>query len=221
MTLIPLYSEGGLAIHADPTFQLRDTVLVSFAGVKSGSGLGTKSEFRSLLSEIGVLDRSLFVSEVRASWYQSLSPRAVSALESLLPREVGLIGNSMGGSGALLLAHLLTGRKIRVLAFNPQFSVFRSWCPWEKRFRKQTRRVWRRPHPTVLHPLPSSCRTDKADHECKVLVGEGNALDVLHGEEILKRAQCCEVVLCPGDHGLVRDLRDSGKLETLIREFVF
>lgn len=82
---------------------------------------------------------TLFLADRSLEWYNNSETETVFATVDRIARdfdEVALIGDSMGGSGAILLSNYVRHAK-RVLTFAPQFSVSRPFIDFDTRYLKR------------------------------------------------------------------------------------
>ena len=141
-----------LAVHALPGTGSR--LVVSLAGV-GAAGTGRRApppEFLGTASGNGE-NHVLFVSDAARSWMNGpgVAENTVALIENYRVEhgidEVVLLGNSMGGFAALVLADLTPVDT--VIAFAPQFSMHSDLVPEETRWQRQAERISDWPHPTV------------------------------------------------------------------------
>lgn len=103
-----------------------DPDLVIFAGAAQSFGGLTMLDFASTLSETRARNcRKFFITDKTNSWFTEVGDQIVEAVNSASPGPKVLVGNSMGGYGALALAPRLAN-VIGVLSFVPQPSPRRS-----------------------------------------------------------------------------------------------
>ena len=98
--------------------------IVSFTGIGMRMQSQPVEEFLKTLNTLWPDASKYFVIDKERSWYEHSFTQVVCRLVPLLARydEVVLIGNSMGGFGALLFSGLLPNVR-KAIAFVPQFSV--------------------------------------------------------------------------------------------------
>jgi pimeloyl-ACP methyl ester carboxylesterase len=203
------------------------TVLIAFAGMADKLAV-PPFEFHPLTSGMPV--KRLFVRDIHRAWYHRGVPEfgehiedVAASLRALLDEEgvehVVVTGNSAGGYAALVFGALLEADT--VLAFAPQTSLDRSWLTrigdhrWDL-YLDELERVGRvddryvdldvalaRDHngaTTFEVHYPTS---DSADEHHSL------RLDGVPGLELHPHSQ--------GEHNLIKDLRDSGELQRIIR----
>lgn len=97
-----------------------DPDLVIFAGAAQSFGGLTMLDFASTLSETEARNcRKFFVTDKKSSWFTEVANTIADAINAVSPGPKVLIGNSMGGYGALALAPLLNN-VVGILSFVPQ-----------------------------------------------------------------------------------------------------
>lgn len=186
-------------------------LVVSIAGVGLRRDEIPTPEFYKIAHMDGQ-NHVLFVSDASRSWMngRGVAEQTVAAVKALAERigvtEICAMGNSMGGTAAMILATLT--RIDRVLAVSPQFSVKRGVVPGERRWRDFTRNIdtWRFPHVpdlrgtqtmvTVLH----GSRDDELRHALRFPADAGYAHFLFPGK----------------DHSLARDLHNRGLLARIV-----
>lgn len=130
-----------------------DTALVSFSGIAQGLGTLPKEEFGKTLS--GTRHWQFFVVDKRCTWYTETGADVVRHLSPMLGRfrKVVMLGNSMGGYGALLFASRLPNCAAAI-AFVPQYSMDPHIVPKEKRWRMYRERIVNWPRQHLLQGMP-------------------------------------------------------------------
>lgn len=187
------------------------TLVVSFSGIGSRPSEPPPPEFVGSATQNGQ-HHGLFVSDIARSWlnHDGLEDNIVAAIQRVMQQEgcddLHLLGNSMGGCMALLLADRLPARS--VLALSPQYSVDPDVMADEPRWMRFRKRI-KRFHHSEINPKGRT----------------GQRIYILHGghEAELRHAQCfarspdIQHFIVPGaDHNLARDLKDAGLLHKLI-----
>ncbi|MGR3466548.1 MAG: hypothetical protein ACU0CI_01605 [Shimia sp.] len=151
----------GLAIHRlldapdlaiDRFIGRTDCLVIACAGIGKDPTLPPPLEFFGSATEQG-RHHLIFVADRRRSWLNApgMEARVLSVLSEqiaqIAPRRLALIGNSMGGTIALLLARNLPVDA--VLAMVPQWTVNPALLPEETRWRRWRKRIDHWPNPTV------------------------------------------------------------------------
>ena len=140
-TLHLLYEDKHLLISALEKRGRR--AIVSFTGIGLRMQSQPVEEFLKTLNTIDPAASKYFVIDKERSWYEHSFTQIVCRFHSVLAHyeDVVLIGNSMGGFGAMLFSGLLPNVRVAI-AFTPQFSVApRVTKGNEKRFDKFLGRI--------------------------------------------------------------------------------
>lgn len=212
--------QGRLApidLRADPPLALSflpgsgDTLVVSLAGVGTQRSVQPPAEFFRMSSQSG-RNHVLFVSDASRSWLNGpgLADRIVAAIEAAVVdhgiRRIVALGNSMGGTMALLLASLT--RIDAAIAVVPQVSVHPDRVPEERRwmfFRKKIAE-W---------PFVAVEKLATENTEMTILHG-GSDDEIVHLDRFPRDAKARHFVFPSLDHNLAKSLRKSGMLEKII-----
>ena len=187
-------------------------LVVAFGGIKGGLDM-PPFEFFGMLSE---LDASkVFLRDLDQVWYQK-GVRGIGGIESVTryledinAQQMLLVGNSAGAFGALLFGSLL--HRGRVLAFSPQTFLGRAQRlqAGDFRWRKQVANLHRISGATLdlldIGPVSGEVHYS-VDHR----------LDKMHAERISDIPGLSVVGHHDTDHELVRVLKQSGQLKTLL-----
>ncbi len=210
VTLLVLKNDPPLVLSYVPGTS--DTLVISLAGVGRGRKTQPPVEFFQLAYQDGA-NHVLFVSDASRSWMNGpgLAESIVETIEKVV-EEAGIqrivaVGNSMGGTMALILPYLT--RIDEVLAFVPQFSAKPSRVPEEDRwlFFRNKIKTW--PF-EAIERLP----TDR----CTVTILHGGSPDELvHLNRFPKDQQAKHFVLPDLGHRLAYDLHTAGKLARIVR----
>lgn len=173
-------------------------------------------------------ENRLFVRDLRQAWYQKGLPGISDNIDGTVeflrekiafyqPKKLFFVGNSMGGFAAYLFASLLD--QGQVIAFSPQAFI----SPWKRFWHRDNR--WNEQisaiHRTAkgrkvyydLNRLPNEEGAMKAD----IYISSQDALDVVHANYFKRRSNVALHVYPEGGHGLVRHLRDTGELATILK----
>lgn len=131
----------------------RDLV-VAFAGQMRGMGGIWRREFAGVLRHQGRVRDTLYVVDKKVSWYNRSAPAIAAALAPVVNgRRFHMLGNSMGGFGAILFSRLLPGC-VSATAFVPTFSPHRIYVPEDLRQQGDTDRLPIGVYPTCVPPDP-------------------------------------------------------------------
>lgn len=204
-----------------------NALLVAFGGI--GAGLGMPPfEFFRLAADIPT--KKMFVRDLEQTWYQRGLPgisRDVRSTVAYLQDELArlkvertvFVGNSMGAYAAILFGWLLDVDVVH--AFAPQSFIGRLARLWNRdfRWRAQMRRLHATPQ---LSDEYFDLRRVLSRHSRKTVIHvhfpDGHRLDRLHSRRLGSHES---VVLHPyphGAHNLIKQLRDAGELEALLRQ---
>ena len=211
----------------DPTvgFQVNDrgsdTVVCAFGGINAGMGVAP-FEFTRMISAIGA--DTIFLKDDHQRWYHSgvvgLAPDLSELAERLGAMVEGyrrkvFVGNSMGGFAALLMGSEL--RADRSLAFSPQTALgpLKRLAFGEFRWMKQTLSTYRRIGSGGWCFDLASRDLSGSD----VYIGGACRQDVLHARNIADTGARIHQFDDAG-HDLVKMLRDSGRLRSILEEAV-
>lgn len=153
--------------HDDPA-----RIVVAFASAGM-DGLGEPiEEFRTTLRSLG--PSTMFVIDRKRHWYNHQDTRDVfTQAAAIVDRyvEAGCLGESMGGSGAILFSRYCP-RVSRVLAFAPQYSIASPFIDFDQRFRGMEQSFPHRRFADFAEtPIP---------RVCQILYGNTEWLDFLH-----------------------------------------
>ena len=184
-------------------------LVVSFAGVGTERKSEPPAEFFRLAHGAAGENHVLFVSDESRSWMNAPGmAEAVAAAVSATAREIGAsrvvaIGNSMGGSAAMILASLMPVDE--VLAVTPQFSVNPAIVPEETRWRYFRNKITAWPFPQV---------PDLAGRgEVTVLHGDSDD-ELIHARRFAPMA--AHFIFAGQDHRLARSLHGRGLLAPIV-----
>lgn len=201
-------------------------LLIALGGIKQGLGIPPFEFMRSL--EDMPCDR-LFLRDFNQAWYHmgiddqrnSLAAVLVSIRELIHQhsyRKVVVLGNSMGGYGALLLGHLLQANT--VLAFAPQTFI----GPWmrlwhgDQRWKEQLAHVHASRQATPAYfDLKRVLKSGRGATTIHVYYSPSDVLDAVHARRLQGLPGVELHAIADGAHEVVKVLRDSGTLHQLIR----
>jgi pimeloyl-ACP methyl ester carboxylesterase len=192
-----------------------DTLVLSFAGVGRPEEAVQGVEAARLAGE-GGKNHVMFIADASRSWMNGpgIMDGVKTALDMLRariqPRRVIAVGNSMGGSSALIFAG--AHRVDAVLALAPQFSVCPDVAPWETRWQHYTKDVaeWR--YPT-----------------CPDLSGSDTQVTILHGRDQEERRHAmmfkdgpriAHFLMGRYNHRMSQKLKKRGLLQPIFSAFI-
>ncbi len=180
-------------------------MIFSFGGITQGF----VEEFRN---STGERHHRVFVIDKKRRWWNGTEIDEVLArLNDLVTANAiercGLIGNSMGGSAALLFSDRLHN-VVRALAFVPQYSVRLSAWPWERR--------WLRQRVPIRHRWPHFAGTSFARERMLAVFGAED--DLWHRRKFREAGfQLLEVE--GSGHNVARHLKGQGAFNAAIAVF--
>ena len=163
-------------------------------------------EFRKT---IGETKNVYYVADKRRGWYNGLEDRLLDLINSdLAKRRLGRVlalGNSMGGSAALMFASRIRGCR-HAVAFAPQSSVHPDVVPFESRWDEYRARITEWTTPDPVRSMDASVR------RYYVFYGMRDDMDKLHIQRILARRLPSTVVfgLRKCGHEVALYLRNNG-----------
>lgn len=176
-----------------------------------------------------ILDENkIFIRDFAQCWYQDGLPGIGSDIDAtagylderineIKPEKTFFVGNSMGGYAAILFASL-TG-KGEAVAFAPQTFVSPSLrirhldYRWPRQILRTYRKSFRKTHVWDLRPL---LLRREGVQKISIFVSKGHRLDHIHAAHV---RQIAGVKICEfesGGHGVVKVLRDEGKLPAIM-----
>jgi hypothetical protein len=196
-----------------------------FGGIAAGMGMPPLEFYKSfrILNE-----NKIFFRDFSQSWYQDGLPGIgknvfevgefiKGRIATLNPGEVFFIGNSMGGFAAILFASLVG--KGTAIAFAPQtfISPVKRLKYCDRRWPRQITNTYLK---TALKKhvwdLKRWLINNGKDIKVEIFVSKNDRLDYIHANQLrgLKTVNIYEYDT--GGHGLVRHLRDKGKLSDIL-----
>lgn len=173
-------------------------------------------------------EHKIFIRDLSQCWYQDGLPDISRDIDSTADyidhhiKEIGpdktfFVGNSMGGYAAILFANLI--RTGEAIAFAPQTFISPVLRLKHKDFRWR-KRIWRTYRKSLLkrkvwdlRPLLSGL---DGSQKVSIFVSKGSRLDHIHASHIRDIAGVHVYEFETGGHGIVRLLRDEGKLPEIM-----
>lgn len=172
-------------------------------------------------------ENRIFVRDLNQSWYQNGLPGISTNIDETVDflrgkiasysvEQVYFVGNSMGGFAAYLFASLLGMG--RVIAFAPQtfISPWKRFWARDRRWDAQIQRVYQDTRGRKRYFDLARLPRDKAPEVCDIFVCSTERLDLLHARYISRRPGVTLHLHEIGGHALVRHLRDSGELASIL-----
>ena len=207
------------------------TLLIAFGGMRGMMGNILPFEFFKATGTVAV--KRLFVRDLRQAWYHRGVPGHGSSIEAVghslgelvaaqgVERLV-MVGNSAGGYAALLFGTLLGADS--VLCFAPQtvleLEVLAEMDDhrWDDQLRELTHSGDLDPRWTDLRRALPDIR--RAGTRYEIYFDDSFRIDRLHAERLggLEGAQLHR--FSGGAHGIAREMRESGELDTVLQRAV-
>lgn len=192
-----------------------DTLVLSFTGVGQPGEAVQGVEAARMASEDGK-NHVMFIADASRSWMngpgivEGIRAAVARLCDRIKPRRLLTVGNSMGGSSALIFAglHPVDG----VLALSPQYSVNPVIVPWETRWHEFTEKIanWRFP----------SC-PDLSRSQTKVVILHGRHAEERRHANLFRQGPSLSHYLMRGkDHLLARELKRRGLLQPIFSAFI-
>lgn len=205
-----LYQNGPL--HIDWVAGHSKRVVLSFSGTGSLPEERPAPEFVRLASQGGA-NTVLYISDKSRSWLnhpgmaEEIADVAEEVASAMQAEEMIALGNSMGGTSAMLMTEFLAFNA--VIAFAPQFSVDPSVLPYEHRWTKFRRYIedFRFPHVGKMR-----------DDGPPVFLFHGTHPNELQHALRFLPSRAMRQFIFPGlGHDLAGKLKSRGHLEPLIQ----
>lgn len=205
----PILDEPPLHMSFSPGTS--DRLVVSFAGVGNNRRQVPPVEFARIAHWNGQ-NNVLYISDQSRSWMNApgIADAIVEAIrgivEKLKLREIVAIGNSMGGTAALILASLM--KVDRVVALVPQFSVHPEVITGEWRWTHFRDKIahWRFREAPDLRETGTSV----------TILHGGSKDELMHAERFPKDAGYRHYIFPHEGHNLARSLHDQGLLSPIV-----
>lgn len=188
-----------------------DTLVVVFSGVGTNPDAYPGIELFRSATENG-RNHALFVSDMSRSWLNrpGLDRQIVQSVTDWINRigakSVSLVGNSMGGTMALLLADRLPATT--VLALAPQFSVSSDIVPEERR--------WKRYRKNIVHFQYAAVHLRPDQAQIIFIVHGGTPNELMHAKKFPLVTGVRHFIIPRHGHDLAKKLRKRKALEPLV-----
>jgi len=196
-----------------------------FGGIAAGIAMPPFEFYRSA----NILDENkIFIRDFAQCWYQDGLPGISSdvystshylqrQIERIKPEKIVFVGNSMGGFAAILFATLIG--KGEVIAFAPQtfispvLRLLHGDIRWSRRILITYKRSFRKARVWDTKPL---LKRNHGNHSISIYVSKDNRLDHIHALHLKTIPNVKIFAFNGGGHGIVRFLRDVGKLAAIM-----
>lgn len=188
-----------------------EKLVVVFSGVGSNPHEYPPIEFFLSATE-EKRNHALFISDIDRSWLNGdgVSDEIVDTINSTAKdmdaHEIHLIGNSMGGSMALLVKDQVPAKT--VLSFVPQYSACPDIVPEEKR--------WMRFRKKIKHFKYPEITLSKTTNQSVYIVHGGTQDELVHAKRFPRVKGIRHFILPHHNHNLSRKLKQKGHLKLLI-----
>ena len=156
-----------------------DVLVIAFAGVGLALGGIQTEEFRNSVKQLHQQGQCsvAYVLDKRRSWYNDGVGSEIADALNLTARQVEAskvvtLGNSMGGTGALIFAGILANCS-QAIAFCPQSSVNPDVAPFETRWGEWRKSIEKWDFPDATATLEQGVKYD-------IFYGEDDPLDLQH-----------------------------------------
>lgn len=190
-----------------------NTLVVAFTGVSQGLG-GIPFEFHRSLSKLPTA--ALYIRDLAQAWYQGEPSEIASLVAEILEtkaiigaRRLVMIGNSMGGFGALLYGALCDADE--VVAFAPQTAIApdvteslgdRRWLEYQQRI--------------ASYPFGDLAQIPEPQGRVSLVYGADDLLDEAHVDHLAGAWPIFRLKIANANHNVSAVLRDSGELMALL-----
>jgi hypothetical protein len=213
-------------IQASVTLDLKpglDTLLVVFGGIAGSLGI---PPFEFFNTTQGIPASKIFVRDLNQSWYHGGLRGITDNIEGVRDylkermieanaRRTVLVGNSMGGYAAIIFG-IMIGANV-VHSFSPQTFIDNWHRVWHRDFR------WHKQIAKTHHigmkkyfDLKNILKGETSGCEINIYYSTMHRLDKIHAERMRIRKNIVFHSFEKAGHGLVKYLRDEGKLSEII-----
>ena len=198
---------------------------IIFGGIAAGIAIPAFEFYNS--SKI-IDHHKIFLRDLSQCWYQdglpsigkdvySTAKHLKNEIEKIKPEKVYFVGNSMGGYAAILFSSLIGFGE--VIAFAPQtfVSPLLRIRHRDNRWKKQISNMYRKSiFKRKIWDLRAFLARSKNNEKISIYVSRADKLDHIHAYHIsgIKRVHIYEFE--DGGHGIVKLLRDQGKLPAIM-----
>lgn len=201
---------------------------ILFGGIAAGMGM---PPFEFCKASKILEENKIFIRDYAQCWYQCGLPGIgknafevgcflKKKIECIGPEDLFFIGNSMGGYAAISFASMIGYGK--VIAFSPQtfISPFKLLIYRDGRWKRQIFNTYkatffRRPKPIL--DIKRQIERNGSGYTVMIHVSTNDKLDLLHAQRIEKFKNIFIHKYDVAGHDLVKYLRDTNKLESILR----
>ena len=198
---------------------------IFFGGIAAGIAMPPFEFYKA--AEI-LDEHKIFIRDFKQNWYQTGLPSITKdahstalliskKIEDIKPNKVYFVGNSMGGYAAILFAHLIG--KGEVIAFAPQTFISpklrlkHNDYRWLKQIFNTYLKCLFKPKVFDLKALTNA---RESNVKVSIFVSKSDALDFIHAEHLNGTKGVVIHTFDSGGHGVVKLLRDDGKLPEIM-----
>jgi len=207
-------------------FSNSPNLLVSFGGIQQGLGIPV-FEFFNSISDLNC--DKIFCRDFQQAWYQKGVDSELDSLNKVIEylndsisknqyEKICFIGNSMGGYAAILFGTILNVD--RVISFAPQSYI--NW--WNRllygdtRWKTQISKIYKFDEKRREYfDLKSHLKRKKGyKTDINIFYSPNHKHDKMHAERLKNNLNVKLFAINEGGHGVVRTVRNNGKLRRLI-----
>lgn len=211
------------------SFQGAKHLLVSFGGIQAGLGIPVFEFFNSIAD---ISCDKIFLRDFEQAWYQIGVDNELNSFEKVANYlketirknkydKVCFMGNSMGGYAAILFGSYLSVDQ--VISFAPQTFIDK----WKRRLYKdgrwseQINRIHASPSKNkIFHDLKKHLKNhSSAKTKIHIYFSPTDKLDKKHASRLKHFSNITLHSVNKGGHAVVKTIRDSGELNTLLSSF--
>jgi len=203
----------------------RKKLYIFFGGIKARIAMPPFEFYKS--SKI-INESKIFIRDFYQCWYHaglpgishdihSTSKYIEKQIKSINPEKVFFVGNSMGGYAAILFATLIG--KGEVIAFSPQtfisplLRLVHADFRWKKRILYTYKRSLFKTKAWDIKPL---VKGHSRNLKISIFVSKDSRIDYIHASHLRSIPNIEIFEFSSGGHGVVKLLRDEGKLPDIM-----
>ena len=213
MALDQIPAPAPLDVHFAPGKS--DRLVVSLASVGTRRHKTPQPEFAHMTASIGQ-SNVLFISDRSRSWMNGpgvadhITRLVNETAERVAAGDIIALGNSMGGTAAMVLAEMTQIN--RVIALAPQYSAHPDLVPEETRWWFFRRQIEAWPHPKV---------PDLQDRDTVVTILHGATQDEWrHARRFPENAGYRHFIFPKRSHAVARELHEDGLLRPIVQAII-
>ncbi len=203
------------------------SLLIAFGGIAGALGV-PPFEFFNLSKDLNI--NKIYMRDHQQSWYHRGLPNLAEDIDGIAnfleqniqqakPKNLVLVGNSMGAYAAILFGTLINADVVH--AFSPQTFIDKEN---RKKYRdKRWGRQIKKTHKILdekYFDLNSLLSKKKSNCDINIYYSIKDKLDKLHAEHLIPLPNIKLHAFQQGDHSIVKNLRDSGELKTIVNNSI-